>query len=67
MCCAWSVSFATAQTWTSLAGDVAEFVTGRCEKCGTRVLTDPSRDALAQAAVRLAAMRTAVSRMKDGG
>ena len=60
--CGRTVAFARAETWTSPDGVAAEFVTGRCRGCQSRVLTEPSQAAVEQAAARVSAA-TAMARV----
>lgn len=50
----WEVRFSTAEVWTGPDGE-HEFVRGRCSRCGTLVLTEPSVRAVELAAARLSA------------
>jgi hypothetical protein len=57
LCCpldgTWSVRFSSAETWTGPDGVTREMVRGRCERCQSVVLTEPSQQAIELAAARL--------------
>ena len=58
--------FSSAETWTGPDGVTREMVRGRCERCGSAVLTEPSASAVETARVRLAAMRDAMKAAGGG-
>jgi hypothetical protein len=55
MCGSWTVNFAAAQTWTDPDGQPHDVVHGKCARCGSVVLVEPSLQAVATARDRLSA------------
>ena len=52
--------FSSAETWTGPDGVTREMVRGRCERCHSVVLAEPSQKAVEMTRVRLTAMRDAM-------
>ena len=57
MCGTWSVSYSAAEQWTAPDGTVTEVIAGRCDRCDSRVLTEPSPAAVDTARQRVAVLR----------
>lgn len=55
LCGGWSVDFSSAEVWCGPSGRPGEFVSGECSQCRSRVLVEPSVQAVETAAARMRA------------